>query len=275
MPRNNQSGSSDVSRVIEPRNSLQETRIDFAIRAPTRIDFGGGWTDVPPYDVEQGGYVCNVAITRYATVRARAAPHSKRVELSVARPSDAALLQAAAAKYDVRGVHLALTSDFPVAAGLGGSSAAGVASVAAISRWLGLSPTREEIAEASRDIEIRELGIAGGRQDHYAAAIGGALGISFGNEVSADRIPLTAATAAELPQRCLVMYTGESRISGNTITAVLNAYRASDARVRDALRRMRELAEQMATVLARGDFDALGALVGEHWQHQRSLHPAI
>src|SRR6201995_5900388 len=37
-------------------------------RAPTRIDFGGGWTDVPPYSDEMGGYVCNVAISRYVTV---------------------------------------------------------------------------------------------------------------------------------------------------------------------------------------------------------------
>src|SRR5206468_13108536 len=37
-------------------------------RAPTRIDFGGGWTDVPPYSNEAGGFVCNVAISRYATV---------------------------------------------------------------------------------------------------------------------------------------------------------------------------------------------------------------
>src|SRR4051812_36293957 len=35
-------------------------------RAPTRIDFGGGWTDVPPYCDREGGFVCNIAITRYA-----------------------------------------------------------------------------------------------------------------------------------------------------------------------------------------------------------------
>src|SRR5262244_554346 len=40
-------------------------------RAPTRIDFGGGWTDVPPYSDEVGGFVCNVAINRYATVTIR------------------------------------------------------------------------------------------------------------------------------------------------------------------------------------------------------------
>jgi D-glycero-alpha-D-manno-heptose-7-phosphate kinase len=42
-----------------------------------------------------------------------------------------------------------------------------------------------------------------------------------------------------------------------------------------ALGRMRALAENMANALARADIDALAALVGEHWAHQRSLHPAI
>ena len=44
-------------------NCVSETIIT---RAPTRIDFGGGWTDVPPYSDEAGGFVCNVAIARYA-----------------------------------------------------------------------------------------------------------------------------------------------------------------------------------------------------------------
>ena len=64
-------------------------------------------------------------------------------------------------------------------------------------------------------------------------------------------------------------------MSGDTITAVLDAYRARDRRVLQALDRMRELAEQMIASLEAGDLDALGALVGEHWVHQRALHPAI
>ena len=52
-------------------------------RAPTRIDFGGGWTDVPPYSDEMGGFVCNLAIARYATVtvtrgRERGGPNDSR-----------------------------------------------------------------------------------------------------------------------------------------------------------------------------------------------------
>lgn len=33
------------------------------VTAAARIDFGGGWTDTPPYSIEQGGTVLNAAIT--------------------------------------------------------------------------------------------------------------------------------------------------------------------------------------------------------------------
>ena len=33
------------------------------VRAAARIDFGGGWTDTPPYSLERGGTVLNAAIT--------------------------------------------------------------------------------------------------------------------------------------------------------------------------------------------------------------------
>ena len=251
-------------------------REQFSIRAPTRIDLGGGWTDVPPYDVEQGGFVCNVAISRYATVRVTPlADAGAPAELAVARDSDLTLLTAVARKYDARGARISLSSDFPVAAGLGGSSAAGVASIAAMFRWQGVTKSRAEIAEASRELEIVEMGIAGGRQDHYAAAFGGALGIRFEDRVRADPIAIDASIVAELPRRCIVMYTGESRISANTITAVMGAYRANSPAVRGALLNMRELARQMVPALASGNFDLLGQLVGEQWKHQRSLDPAI
>jgi D-glycero-alpha-D-manno-heptose-7-phosphate kinase len=38
---------------------------------------------------------------------------------------------------------------------------------------------------------------------------------------------------------------------------------------------MADLARDMADALGRGSLDDLGSLVGEHWIHQRSLHPRI
>jgi D-glycero-alpha-D-manno-heptose-7-phosphate kinase len=243
------------------------------VRAPTRLDFGGGWTDVPPYSNEQGGRVCNVAITRYATVHLTT---SGTDVLRTGHAFDSALATAAVRRSGLTACAVNIESDFPIGAGLGGSSAAGVALAAAIRVWRGESlDDRDAIAEESRATEAEGLSIPGGRQDHYAAAWGGALDLTFGPQTAVQRIPISRETCTALESRCVVVYTGESRLSGDTITAVMNAYAARQPRVMGALERMKALAGEMAGALAAGDIDALGAAVGEHWTHQRSLHPGI
>jgi D-glycero-alpha-D-manno-heptose-7-phosphate kinase len=173
------------------------------------------------------------------------------------------------------GVAISLTTDFPPGAGLGGSSAVGVALQAAIAGWRNETVARDELVRRSRGVEVEELGVAGGWQDHYAAAFGGALGLDFTDLVSVRPLPVDDALAAALERRCVVAYTGESRISGTTITAVLDAYRARTPRVVQALARMAELARLMADAIVSRSLDELGALIAEHWTHQRALHQGI
>jgi D-glycero-alpha-D-manno-heptose-7-phosphate kinase len=245
-------------------------------RAPTRIDFGGGWTDVPPYSEREGGFVCNVAIARYATVLVAPAAKSDGASLSADRSRDQPLVEAAVRRAGVTGADVALYNDFPIGAGLGGSSAAGVALADALGRCAGESLDPATLAERSRATEVEELGVAGGRQDHYASAFGGALALRFSNRgTDVRQLPLTREAREEIERRCIIVYTGESRISGDTITAVTSAYEQRDNKVLFALRRIKELAEGMAAALDRADIDELASLVGEHWAHQRSLHPAI
>jgi D-glycero-alpha-D-manno-heptose-7-phosphate kinase len=228
---------------------------------------------VPPYCDEQGGFVCNIAITRYATatVRADETYPSATAKGAAAEPLIAAALKRAGSP----GLHVELHSDFPMAAGLGGSSAASAAVLCALAarkreRW-----DRVAIAEEGRRIEVEELGVAGGRQDHYAATHGGALGLTFTDKVGVKRLRVTDETLSKLERSAFLIYTGESRISGATIHGVLDAYRDRDEGVRSALATMKSLARQMADALERGELDALGPLLAEHWLNQRSLHPSI
>lgn len=256
--------------------------------APTRLDFGGGWTDVPPYPEERGGFVCNLAIERRATVRMElddAESGTLAGELTAEFAAETAsppawnttdpMVRAALTRAGITNVRVQLTSDFPVGAGLGGSSAAGVALAAAVHAWQHQSVSAGEVAEWSRAVEVEELGIAGGFQDHYAAAFGGALGLTFAETNSAEMIPLRAGFTRTLEQRILLLYTGESRISSATITAVRDAYRDRVPRVIQALARMGELARDMRDALVHENIDQLAACVREHWHHQRALHPAI
>jgi len=243
-------------------------------RAPTRLDFGGGWTDVPPYSEEEGGFVCNIAITRYATVRVRPA-QDDRSSIDTRRAADSALAEAAVRRAGINGIKIEIASDFPLGAGLGGSSAAGVAVNGALAMLRGDPIDRASLAELSRAIEVQDLGVPGGRQDHYAAAYGGALALTFSDDTRVRRLSLSRECKESLERRCIVAYTGESRISGDTITAVLDAYRDRNRRVLHALARMKALARAMADELCANDVDELGELIWEHWQHQRGLHPSI
>ena len=197
--------------------------------APTRLDFGGGWTDVPPFPEERGGFVCNLAIERRATVTLVG-------DASADTPSDP-LVAAALRGADLRGVRVSLTNDFPVGAGLGGSSAAGVALQAAIAAL----DTYARDVLASVPEPARVLVTA-----HDAF---GYFGRDYGFEVLG--------------------------IPAETITAVLDAYRDRVPRVVAALDRMRELARAMAESLHTGNVSELAELVSEHWVHQQSLHPGI
>ncbi|WP_337172714.1 hypothetical protein [Gemmatimonas aurantiaca] len=247
--------------------------------APTRLDFGGGWTDVPPYPEERGGFVCNLAIERRATVTLTIPPTAASAGSSCLGsdpgPCPEPLPAAALRRAGITHAHVAIHSDFPIGAGLGGSSSVGVALAAAIARLQGTSADPAELAEQSRRVEAEDLGVAGGFQDHYAAAFGGALALTFAAENHAEPLPLTDRCVDDL-ERCLtVVYTGESRISGETITAVLDAYRDRVPRVVAALDRMAVLARGMRDALVGSDLATLAALVDEHWHHQRSLHPRI
>jgi D-glycero-alpha-D-manno-heptose-7-phosphate kinase len=240
-------------------------------RAPARIDFGGGWTDVPPYSDERGGCVCSAAIDLHAV--ATVAPVGAASGRSAG--ADVEMATAALKRSGTTGVRLSLESEYPVGAGLGGSSAASVAALGTLRVWQGRSIDPADLAEESRRLEVEDLQIAGGRQDHYAAAYGGMLGLWFEGATRVEPLSLQQADRDRLMSRCILVYTGQSRISADTITAVVDAYRARERRVLGALDRMRELAAEMITSVRGSDFDSLGRLVGEHWIHQRSLHPAI
>lgn len=238
-------------------------------RAPTRIDLGGGWTDVPPYCDREGGFVCNIAITLHSIATLSATGDDRAAD------SWNALIEAAIRRSGVSGITAALDNNFPLGAGLGGSSAASAALLAALRTWRGEHIDRTDIAEEGRRIEVEDLGVAGGRQDHYAATHGGALALTFDTGVAVRRLSLPGTTRDALRACATLIYTGESRMSGDTITAVLSAYDAREARVVTALKRMRELATDMAAALEASDLHAVGELVDEHWEYQRSLHPSI
>lgn len=236
--------------------------------APARIDLAGGWTDVPPYTTDLGGTVCNVAI------ELRAVATLTRHEGMPITPDDA-LSTAAWQRAKRPPVTIRLHSAIPLGSGLGGSSAAGVALAAALAAWRAEALSADALAELSRSTEVETLHMPGGCQDHYAAAHGGALLLHCGATTVTESVPLNEKTISDFEKQALIAFTGESRMSSRTITAVIDAYRANEPRTCDALARMKALAPLMAGALTTGDIEELGRLVADQWDAQRALHPTI
>lgn len=257
--------------------------------APVRLDFAGGWTDVPPFSAREGGVVVNAAIT--LRVEAEFEPGREGLLLRSEDLNQAAVARSAAdlAPNGVLDLHKAALRMFPPGpgtlrtrsavpkgSGLGSSGALDVALVAVLAELRGESVSPEELAAYGWELEVVEAGHAGGRQDQYAAALGGVHRLGFRDPVVAvERLAPDAEFMAELQRRLLICYTGQSRVSSDTISRVMGAYERGDAGVTGALREMVEIAERMAEALVSGDLLRVAELLSANWACQQRLDPGM
>ncbi len=258
----------------------------FHARAPVRLDFAGGWTDVPPFSAREDGLVVNASITLSvhveltlggARIKLAALDLGEELECADARglvlDGRLSLHKAALRMFPVQSAcTLATRSDAPPGSGLGSSGALDVALVAALALARGERLTDREAAEHGWYLETVEAGIPGGKQDQFAAALGGFNRLSFRDpDVGVEPITIEPAFAAALERQTILCYTGKSRLSGATIARVLSAYERGDAGVTAALRALKDTAERMAEALRAADLERVGTLLTENWGHQRAL----
>src|SRR2546426_1166107 len=151
-----------------------------------------------------------------------------------------------------------------------------VALVALLTYARGERLPQGEIAEHAWQLEVVEAKCPGGRQDQFAAALGGFHRLSFRDpDVGVEPITLDAAFAAALARQTVLCYTGRSRVSGETIARVMGAYERGDARVTAALRALKDVAAGMVEALRAADLGRVGTLLSENWRHQQALDPGM
>lgn len=229
----------------------------YRARAPLRIDFGGGWTDVPEYAQEHGGAVLNAAITRYARGSIGVGP---------LRPPY---------RFLSRSTHgVSYTVDAPSGSGLGTSAAQNVLWVALVKTTIANVSSRAQIADIACQVG-NLLGIVGGKQDEYASALGGIHYFSFNDAVECERLDSSPTLAGDLRSRLVLVYSGESRISASIHDRVWERYRLGNRAVLDALSRLRDLAGAMKESLQVRDYDVFGRLLSENWECQKALDATV
>lgn len=224
-------------------------------RAPVRVDFGGGWTDVDRFAhaAADGGVVVSAAIDKYVSGTLAAGDE---------------------------GLSVSYGFDLPSGSGLGTSAALNVVWLALVQSQIepGAAATpgaRARIAEKAYALEAL-LGVRGGRQDQYAAALGGLNVLRFGPDgVRAQALLVEPETVNALEARCVLCYTGRPRLSGTIHESVWGAFEQNNPPTVAALRGLREVAGAMPGALRAGDLDGFADLVAQNWRHQKALDASV
>ncbi len=281
------------------------------VRAPGRIDFGGGWSDTPPFSLEHGGAVLNAAVLldgkRPIAARGEVLPEPV-IELISAdgetretiadaaglgryrQPGDclslhkAAIILAGLAKPEgdlpsqLRraggGVRLETDIRLPHGSGLGTSSIAALALLRCLDLLLDRESSIEELSARVLCLE-QMLTTGGGWQDQLG---GGTPGIKLlETEPGVSQRPriscvqLSAPVAEELRRRLLVCFTGERRVAKNILREIMGRYLSRAPEVVKVLHQIKQIARDMKCALEKGAIDEFGRLMAWHWELNKTM----
>ncbi|ALK30628.1 CBS domain-containing protein [Burkholderia plantarii] len=258
-------------------------------RAPVRISFSGGGTDLTYYFMKNGGVVLNASIALYAhaTLIPSASPEINIISHDIDRHEHYSMLRNLLDSPDksllssvvsvIRpdfGFDLYVHSDFPVGSGLGGSSAVATSVVGAFNELRLDKWSTYEIAEIAFQAERLSFSISGGWQDQYASAFGGFNLIEFdGKRNMVHSLRLEEAIRNEL-EECLVLCdTGIEHDSGKIHEQQREDFHKTDRNKQ--LLDMVALCRKMHRHLIRGDLSDFGASLHEAWVIKHGLSAAI
>ncbi len=266
----------------------------YRARAPLRLGLAGGGTDVSPFSEEQGGFVLNATVDLYAQAILEPLDDG-RIIFAAEDRGELVELEAMPILPDVdplrlhRGIYNRIIRDFnigkalsfrlttfadaPAGSGLGTSSTVIVCIIQIFSEWLRLGLGEYEIARLAYEIERVDLGLAGGKQDQYAAAFGGFNFIEFGpgDRVLVNPLRIKDWVLNELEASTVLFYTGQSRESAKIIEQQIANAKVSRSDTISAMLELKQDAQAMKEAILIGDLKAYANILGRSWHAKKRL----
>jgi galactokinase/mevalonate kinase-like predicted kinase len=172
---------------------------------------------------------------------------------------------------------IAYDSEIPFGSGLAGSTALLVALLRALAARRGEAPSLYALAERSRAVERRLLGVACGWVDHYLCGFGGLRYVDLRGKERDDPPPgAPYATVEDLAPHVpalpfVLAFTGVAHHSGSVHAPIRARWERGEPEVVAAYQRMAAIAREGKAALLAGDWPALGALLDENHALTRAL----
>lgn len=260
-------------------------------RAPVRISFGGGGSDLTHYfSSNEIGAVISTTISLYSHVTLRVREdeqvvvrsldlnetlHAENLRAALAVTGRFGLIQALlkAISPDF-GFELYLHSDFPMRSGLGGSAVISAAILGCFNQFRRDQWDLHELSELAYQAERHYLGVDGGWQDQYATVFGGFNFMEFRMEQNiVHPLRIHQDTLLELEECLLLCDTGMSHDSGDI---------HQDQRQQMAQEHVREIVEtnvrlsyEMRNDILRGRLLQFGQSLDKAWQFKRQFSKKV
>lgn len=255
-------------------------------RAPLRLSFAGGGSDLPAYYEKYGGSILNATIDIYAyctieKIESQVIFEASDLEISFSYKPEARITGCPLKIHE--GIYNRIVKDFnngkalsisvktyceaPIGSGLGSSSTLTVAIIKAYAEYLNIALGEYDLAHLAWSIEREDLGLSGGKQDQYAAAFGGLNYIDFfeDDRVIVNPLRLKSNFINELESSLVLYYTGTSRESAKIIDEHTTNISKNNSTTLDAIHGIKTLATSIKTSLLKSDIKSFAKHMEESW----------
>ncbi len=262
-------------------------------KAPLRLGLAGGGTDVSPYTDEFGGAILNASISLSAHAAIEPMKEGGIVLEALDRKEEQHFDWAAELPIDgkldlLKGVYNRVQKDYgipvknfrlstfvdaPAGSGLGTSSTLVVAIIGAFVEMLNLPLGDYDIAHYAYEIERKDLQLAGGRQDQYAATFGGVNFMEFyaNDTVIVNPLRIKQEYLNELENNLILYYTSTSRESAAIIKEQQKNVVQKNEKSIEAMHQLKEQSKRMKEALLRGKLHEIGQILDYGFQQKRQM----
>lgn len=133
------------------------------------------------------------------------------------------------------------------------------------------------MARLAYEIERLDLGMAGGKQDQYAATFGGFNYMQFlqDDKVIVNPLRIRQRYQDELAHNLLLYYTQTSHVSAEIIAGQIKNVRANNTSSIEAMHQLKQQAVQMKEALLKGEIDSIGDILNFGWEQKKKTAQGI
>lgn len=271
---------------------------NISVRAPLRISFAGGGTDLPSYYNNYGGEVINATINKFIYITIKVV--NKNYCDFIIKKKVHTFKSSNYKKYKKEGTFYLLRASFeyltekyndsqPIncetevisesspGTGLGSSSTLIVAFIKGLTDFYGYNLSKKQIANEAYIIERKICNLSGGLQDHFAASYGGFnhLQINKKGNVKVKKLKLSRSFLSRLETSIYLLNLGVSRNSSTIINDQNKNIKLVNKDVLNNFSKIKSITKRILASIENESLDSLVKSIDIGWEYKKKTSNLI